>query len=95
MSPGLVRSATIDEPIVPHNSRIKHTETLEIDPINLSFGSGVSPEIIRWIAGTVNKIHFRRSGELLFLNGTKTQSSLEMLDVVILEVAIPAFDSTR
>lgn len=90
---GHLRSSLIDEPIGPENMRIKHTSTVEIEPISMEFGIAGAAPIFKWIEASWKKEWSRRNGEITHANfDHKETYSHEFLDALITETTFPALD---
>jgi len=90
---GHVRAALIDEPIGPENLRIKHTSTVEIEPISIEFGISGATQILKWIQASWKKEWSRRNGEITHANfDLKSTYSHQFMNALITETTFPALD---
>jgi hypothetical protein len=90
---GHVRAALIDEPIGPENLHVKHTSTVEIEPISVEFGISGAGDILKWIQASWKKDWSRRNGEITHANfDLKSTYSHQFLNALITETTFPALD---
>src|ERR1051325_8972145 len=61
---GWAKHSLVDEPIGPHNERIKHASVADIDPISFDFGCSGANSVLKWIQDSWNKNPQRRSGQI-------------------------------
>ncbi len=92
---GHVKANAIDEPIGPHNQRIKHTSTVEIEPFSIDFGISGAKDIMRWVQMAFNKEISRRSGMITHANfDLRATFEHEFYDALLTEVTFPALDGS-
>jgi tail tube protein gp19 len=65
---GHIKSNPVDEPIGPHNMRVKHASTVDIEPFSLELGMGGSGDMIEWIRKSWKKQYERRNGQVTHAN---------------------------
>src|SRR5512141_2157008 len=61
---GWTKHALVEEPIGPHNEKIKHASVAEIDPISFDFGLSGANSVLQWIQDSWRKDFKRRSGQI-------------------------------
>ncbi|MDB4958132.1 MAG: hypothetical protein JWO36_5701 [Myxococcales bacterium] len=92
---GYVRQSLIDEPIGPHNARVKHTSTAEIEPFTVDFGLASANDILKWIQGSWNKSWVRRSGQISHADFNHyTTFEHHFYNALITETTFPALDGS-
>ncbi|MBX3156968.1 MAG: phage tail protein [Deltaproteobacteria bacterium] len=92
---GFSKVSVVDEPIGPHNERIKHSSTVEIDPISIEFGISGAKDILKWIQKSWRKQHMRYSGQITHADfNLHPTFEHEMMDCLITETAFPTLDGS-
>ena len=92
---GYVRAALMDEPIGPHNMRIKHTSTVEIEPFAIDFGISGASDVLKWIQDSWLKQFSRRNGQITHANFDLNQTfTHEFTDCLITETTFPTLDGS-
>jgi len=90
---GWTKHALVDEPIGPHNERIKHPSVADIDPISFDFGLSGANSVLKWIQDSWRKDFKRRSGQIIHAD-FNLQSTFEhhFSEALITETTFPALD---
>jgi hypothetical protein len=92
---GFVRASVMDEPIGPHNMRVKHTSTVDIEPISVEFGLAGANSILKWIQDSWRKEWNRRNGQVTHANFDLKQTFVhEFTEALITETTFPALDGS-
>lgn len=90
---GYVRQSLVDEAIGPHNMRVKHTSTADIEPFSIDFGLADANDVLKWIQCSWNKNWVRRSGQILHADFNHFATfEHEFYDALITETTFPALD---
>jgi hypothetical protein len=90
---GYVRASVIDEPIGPHNQRVKHTSTVDIEPFTVDFGLSGANDVLKWIQDSWNKKFNRRNGQITHANFDLFQTFVhEFYEALITETTFPTLD---
>ncbi|MBA3538243.1 MAG: phage tail protein [Deltaproteobacteria bacterium] len=61
---GHVKATMVEEPVGPHNERVKHSTTVDIEPLSLDLGISSADHIIKWIQASWRKKYNRRNGQI-------------------------------
>ena len=80
---GFVKASPVDEPVGPHNMRIKHTSIAEVEPITLDFGLSSANEILKWVQQSWRKEYGRRSGQITRSAVRLHQRAVEGINVAV------------
>jgi hypothetical protein len=92
---GFAKASIIDEPIGPHNERIKHTSTVEVEPISLEFGLSGAGHMLKWIQNSWKKKHERWSGQITHADFNMMPTfEHEFMDCLIVETSFPTLDGS-
>jgi len=90
---GYVKAALVDEPIGPHNVRIKHTSTVDIEPFSVDFGISGANDVLKWIQASWRKEFSRRNGQITHANfDLKKTFEHQFFDALITETTFPTLD---
>ena len=92
---GFIRGGLMDEPIGPHNMRIKHISTVDIDPFSIDVGLSGAKAILHWIQSSWNKQYSRRNGQITHANFDLEQTFVhEFTESLITETTFPTLDGS-
>jgi hypothetical protein len=90
---GYVRASVIDEPIGPHNIRVKHVSTVDIEPFTVEFGLSGANDVLKWIQDSWRKQWNRRNGQITHANFDLYQTFIhEFSEALITETTFPTLD---
>jgi tail tube protein gp19 len=90
---GFVKASLVDEPIGPENHRIKHTSTVDIDPISVEFGISGANDVLKWIQSSWAKQYSRRNGQITHADfNLNKQIEHEFFNALITETTFPTLD---
>ena len=90
---GYVRASLVDEPIGPDIHRVKHTSTVEIEPLSIDFGLSGANDVLKWIQSSWDKTWSRRDGQISHANfDLKTTFEHHFYDALITETTFPTLD---
>ena len=92
---GYTRANVISEPIGPHNERIKHVSTHEVDPFTISFGLAGGNDVLKWIQSSWAKTWNRRNGSITHADfDLKAVFQHDFYDALIEETTFPTLDGS-
>lgn len=92
---GYTRAGLISEPVGPHNERIKHVSTMEVEPFTISFGLAGGNDVLKWIQNSWRKGWNRRNGSITHANfDLKSVFQHDFYDALIEETTFPALDGS-
>ena len=90
---GWAKHSLVDEPIGPHNMRIKHASVAEIDPITFEFGLSGANSVLKWIQESWRKDPSTRTGQITHGDFNNcSQYEHHFADALITETTFPALD---
>jgi hypothetical protein len=90
---GWAKHSLMDEPIGPHNMRIKHAAVAEIDPISFEFGLSGANSVLKWIQDSWKKSTTRRNGQITHGDFNNcSQYEHHFSDALITETTFPSLD---
>jgi len=90
---GDIKANAIDEAVGPHNQRMKHVSTLEIEPFTIDMSIAGADDMLKWIQASFNKQASRRNGQITHANFNLQRTfEHEFYDALISEVTFPALD---
>jgi hypothetical protein len=87
----------LEDPMVPKFDRRGNVSTVEIDPLVLYCGTGMSHAFYDWIASTFNrKGNLRMSGAIITFNkALQATFEQEFRDAIVTEVVLPDLDASK
>ncbi|MBS1824535.1 MAG: phage tail protein [Acidobacteria bacterium] len=91
---GLRKRAVVEDDGLGSHSRLDHSGSLDIEPMILRVGTGMSKDFYTWIGGAVNsKTYMRRNGVLIQLDThSKPLRMQEFADALVTYVEFPDLD---
>jgi hypothetical protein len=90
---GFVRQSLVDEPIGPYNMRVKHTSTVDIEPLAIDFGLADANSVLKWIQSSWARSWCRRSGQITHGDfNHKATFEHHFYNALITETTFPALD---
>ena len=91
---GLMKANVMTESIGGDNRQIKHSSSVEIEPITAEIGLSGARDVCRWISDSWAKKPSRRSGHIGHADFDKnTRFDHAFTDALILETSFPALDA--
>jgi len=94
---GGARQQVVDDPMGPRINRHGLSTTVDIDPIVLYCGTGMSHAFYDWIASTFNRGgNFRKSGTLVSFDKNRNAAfEQEFREAIVMEVVLPDLDASK
>lgn len=90
---GHIKGNPIDEPIGPHNQRIKSLSTVEVEPFTIDLGISGGRDIFKWIQSSWDKKYTRRNGVITHANFNLQETfEHEFFEALLTETTFPALD---
>jgi hypothetical protein len=90
---GFIRANVVDEPVGPHQMRIKHTSTVDVEPISVEFGLSGANDVLQWIQSSWRRDWNRRNGQITHANFNMYETlEHEFYEALITETTFPALD---
>jgi hypothetical protein len=90
---GYVKASVVDEPIGPHNMRVKHTSTVDVEPFTIDFGLSDANSVLLWIQASWRRKAFRRNGQVTHADFNMIRTfEHEFYNALIAETTFPTLD---
>lgn len=92
---GHVRGNVVEEPVGPHNLRVKHMSTVDIEPFSIDCGISGANDVLQWIQQSWRKDWSRRNGQITHANFDLYKVfEHEFFDALITETTFPSLDGS-
>ena len=92
---GFVKANVIEEPVGPSNERIKHTSTVDIDPLSIEFGLSGAQDVLKWIQDSWKREFTRCSGQVTHADFDYNSTfEHEFMNALITETTFPSLDGS-
>jgi len=93
---GTVKGSIIEEQIGPDFTKFKHLATVEVEPISLQLGLGVSKSILNWIQASWTHHFERKNGSIIHADHKyDAVYEQEFMNALVAETTFPALDGSE
>jgi hypothetical protein len=92
---GFVRANPVEEPIGPHNERVKHVSTMSVEPFTIDFGISGANQVLKWIQKSWRKEYTRKNGQITHADfDLYHMFEHEFYDALLTETKFPELDGS-
>lgn len=92
---GHIKATPVDEPIGSSTHRVKHTSTVDIEPISIEMGVADANDVLTWIEKSWKQKFERRHGQITHANFDLFPTfEHEFFEALITETTFPALDGS-